>query len=609
MKRSSNRLARAWAIAAGVGVSAALAAGALIDMTMLDFYLPGTQVGELEGNYFFAAQTCAACHDDPGASPSPTDPYSTWSGSLMGLAGRDPLFFAQLTLANQDVANVGNFCLRCHAPMSFVTGHAAQPDGSTLDNVDLDGVTCHLCHSMVDPVYQPGVSPLEDLAILSAMTDVPEYYGNAAFVLDPTGLRRGPRVDAAAMHEFVASGFFKSGNFCGTCHDVGNVATERQADGTYRYNLIGQPAADMDPWAQFPLERTYTEWLLSDFANGGVDMQGKFGGVGVSTVSSCQDCHMPRVEGRNSPYGPLRPDLATHEFAGAAAQVLDLIALDTRDDPFVDQAAIARGRAAAVRMMERAAVVTAAQENDRVAVRIVNESGHKLPTGHIEGRRVWINVQFTDADGSVIGEYGRYDEAEALLDETTTTVYEMIVGLSPAAAAATGLSAGRTGHMALADTIVKDNRIPPRGFVNAAYEAGGAPVVGASYADGQYWDDAVFRLPPGAAEAIVSLYYQNTPRGYIEHLRDANTTDQRGQHLHTLWEATGSGRPILMASTAVSLTPACHADWDENTVVDVFDLLVFLDDWFQSRADVNVDHVTNVFDLLAFLDAWFTRCA
>src|SRR5690606_13627237 len=110
--------------------------------------------------------------------------------------------------------------------------------------------------------------------------------------------RRGPRTDAQALHDFVASGFFQSSNFCGTCHDVGNVATVRQPDGTYRYDAIDQPAADTDLWTQFPLERTYTEWQLSQFAAGGVNMHGKFGGGGASVVSTCQDCHMPRAQGR-----------------------------------------------------------------------------------------------------------------------------------------------------------------------------------------------------------------------------------------------------------------------------------------------------------------------
>ena len=43
-----------------------------------------------------------------------------------------------------------------------------------------------------------------------------------------------------------------------------------------------------------------------------------------------------------------------------------------------------------------------------------------------------------------------------------------------------------------------------------------------------------------------------------------------------------------------------------DLVIDVFDLLAFLDDWFAAEADRNLDGVTDVFDLLDYLDFWFT---
>lgn len=263
---------------------------------------------------------------------------------------------------------------------------------------------------------------------------------------------------------------------------------------------------------------------------------------------------MPVASGQACFFGPERIDMKRHDFAGAAAQVLDLIAEFTQGDPDVDQSAIAAGRAKAVSMLERAATLEVLSTASVVRVRVINESGHKLPTGHIEGRRVWVNVRFLNKRGEVVREHGRYDESSATLDSGSTTVFEMHVGLSASAAGATGLPPGPTGHMALADTIEKDNRIPPRGWSNAAYAAGGAPAVGAVYADGQHWADVDFAIPPGAVRADARLYYQNTPREYIDHLRDANTTDHWGQTLHSLWTATGRGAPILMASSSVGLT-------------------------------------------------------
>jgi hypothetical protein len=595
-----------WIALAPAAVS--VVAGAIIELTMNDLRLRGTQIGDVSIDSFGDPQMCSWCHGDYDEG---VDAFATWSGSLMGLAGRDPLFYAQMTNANQDVANAGNFCMRCHVPMSFVTGHAMPADGSALDARDLEGVSCHFCHSMVDPVYRAGVSPAEDEAILAALQGgPPEFYANAMFVLDGSGARRGPLADAQSPHESIPSAFHTSGNFCGTCHDVGNVAVSRRPDGTYRYNALDAPTPSENPATQFPLERTYTEWRLSDFARGGVDLGGRFGGVGITTVSTCQDCHMPvRPPGQACFYGPEREGLRSHSFAGASAQVLDLIAEQYRgDDAAVDPVAVARGREAAVSMLQRAATLELSQSGADLVVRVVNQSGHKLPTGHIEGRRVWVRVRFVDDAGRLVREHGGYDEDAAHLDEGSSTVFEMRVGLSDDAARLTGLPAGPTGHMALADTIVKDNRIPPRGFANAAYEGAGAPVVGAAYADGQHWSDVRFRVPARTARAEVALYYQNTPRHYIEELRDNNHTNDTGRVLHDLWERTGRGAPIEMAAAQAQVKPPCPADWDANGTIDSRDFFAFLAAFFGGNADLNGDGLTTSQDFFDFLRGFFGGC-
>lgn len=530
-----------------------VALASLIEMTMEDFHLSGTQVGEVSPHVIKTSDACIECHGPSSRRTHIEGEDATWSwqGSLMSHAARDPLFFAQLTTANQDVGNVGYYCLRCHAPMSFVSGHANDPSGRSLNDYDFDGVSCHFCHSMVDPDYKDGISPPEDRAILDGLVSVPEFYANAMFVLDPQGRRRGPREDAQPMHEFLPSPFHRSSNFCGTCHDVGNVAVSRQPDGSYRYNSIGEPTPDEDPWAQFPLERTFTEWKLSEFADGGVNMQGRFGGPGATVIETCQDCHMPRYPGRASRFGPWRPDVAQHHFAGSATWVLDIIAIYYRNDPIVNKQALAEAKSRSISMLQRAATLQVAREGDGLGVRVINETGHKLPTGHIEGRRVFLNVQFFNAAGRLIHEYGHYDPLTAHLDEASTRVYEMRVGLSAEAARITGLPPGVTTHMALADTIEFDNRIPPRGFTNARFEEGGAPVVGAAYADGQHWDDVSFPVPPKAAGAKVTLYYQTVTRHYIDVLREGNHTDHWGDTLYELWKQTGKGPPIEMAVETV----------------------------------------------------------
>ena len=580
-----------------------------VPATLRDFHLSGTQVGDAHADSFLSPRACASCHANTGSS---SEPYASWKGSLMANGGRDPLFFAQLATANQDVANVGYFCLRCHVPMAVVSGNAEVADGSALNERDRDGVDCHFCHAMVDPRYVAGSSPPRDADVLAALESIPAYTGNAMFVLDPDGVRRGPRTDAMPSHELLVSPYHRSSALCGTCHDVGNVAVSRQADGSYRYNALDTPPESEDLASHFPLERTYTEWKLSAFASGGIDMGGRFGGEGGGVVSSCQDCHMPVRAGFACNIVPSRPDLRSHDFAGASSWVLDIIGRYYADDPAVDQDALAVGMAAANDMLSRAASLDLTQDPGGVLrARVINESGHKLPTGHIEGRRAWVQVRLRDAGGNLLREYGGYDPASAELDEAGTVVYEMAVGLSDAAAAATGNTPGRTTHMALADSIVKDTRIPPRGFHNADYAAAGAPAVGRHYADGQYWDDAHFWIPPAAASAEVSVLYQTVTRHYIEALRDANHSDHWGQTLHDLWQESGRATPITMATTTLALGGFLRGDFNGNGVLDGADAarlaqcLAAGADFESCRAgDFNGDGIIDCSDAAAMIATW-----
>ena len=528
-----------------------LATVALVQTTPEDFRLPGTMPDDVDPTPFQESINCAMCHADYDLEVSP---YDTWQGSLMGLAAQDPLFWAQLTTARQDLEGVGPFCVRCHIPGAVITDQLDATGPEELSYFAGDGVACQICHAMVDPIYRPGSSPERDLRVLAALEDVPTEYGNAMFVLDPHGYRRGARGTTQPPHVMLESPFHSSGDFCGTCHDVGNVGVERQDDGTYEYNLLDAPT-DAPMAELFPLERTYTEWKLSEFANGGVDMGGRFGGVGGGVMQSCQDCHMPRAAGRMSLLGSDRPDVATHEFAGASSWVLRIIMRYAQytGEVRVDPRAVRAGIRNAEEMLAKAASLELSTSGDELVARVINETGHKLPTGHIEGRRVWVNVRFFDEDGALIDERGAYDPFRAELHADDTTVYEMHVGLSASAATATGLPQGTTSHMALANTIEKDNRIPPRGFANLAFERAGAPVVGATYADGQYWHDTAYAIPAGARSAKVAVYYQTVTREYIEALRDGNHTDHWGETLFRLWLETDKCPPVLMVADEISL--------------------------------------------------------
>ena len=115
-----------------------------------------------------------------------------------------------------------------------------------------------------------------------------------------------------------------------------------------------------------------------------------------------------------------------------------------------------------------------------------------------------------------------------------------------------------------------DNRIPPRGFTNIAYADFGGSPVGHSYADGQYWDDTYYAIPPDANAVEVTLYYQSTSKEFIEFLRDENITTSDGLDLYNLWNDNGKCPPEIMAQASLGLIQPL-VDSDQDGVTDDLD--------------------------------------
>lgn len=536
--------------------------------TLRDFDQPGSQPFDVGG--FSESSTCASCH---GGYDETMEPTHGFNGSMMAQAARDPLFYACVSIAEQDAPSSGDLCLRCHTPFGWLGGRSNPTDGSLLTAFDRDGVACEFCHRMVDPIDATAVSPAEDDAILAALIDVPDLYGNGQYVADPQGRRRGPFADAVAPHAFLESPVHRSSEFCGTCHDVSNPVFERVAGADYALGTLDEAATNFDPAHLMPLERTYSEWKASDFADApGVYAPEFAGNLPDGFVSTCQDCHMSDVlgEGCNLPGTPTRPDLPTHDMTGGSAwlpTVLDQLYPDE-----VDPVALADGAARAESMLQRAALLGIGVQDVDTAyvahVLVTNRTGHKLPTGYPEGRRMWLHVVGLDALDQVVYESGAYDAGTGVLTvDEEATVYEVKLGISPGLAAALGTASGESFHFALNDSVYKDNRIPPLGFSNTAFDAfGGAPVdsewpgPGPRYADDQNWDQASYVLPATTVRIAATLYYQSVSKEYVEFLRDENTTDDTGQTMYDLWAANGRAAPVAMVTDTVGVDDVATPD-------------------------------------------------
>ena len=606
---------------------------------------PGTQQAEVVT--LERSDGCIGCHAmyDPEVAPA-----DTYFGSMMAHAGRDPLFWATVAVAEQDFDGVGDLCIRCHSPAGWIDDRSTPTDGSALlDQQDGGGVECMLCHRMVNPdgSEHAGVQNAPYVANTGG-TNPEALLGSGMFVLANNWDRYGPYGSLFAMHGTHRSVFHRSSDMCGTCHDVSNPVVGDLAHnngamtplqpGTFS-GVLGdavstKAAFNNQPHAYGVVERTYSEHKAAAFdqipvssyptlppeLQGGV-MQDAYAAAmlagnagdfedGTARYYTCQTCHMqPTVGEATGLFGsPTRTDLGVHDLVGGNTRMGEMIidmdehgqlvlGSGLRD---IEKNRIRRGAERAREMLNSAAKLEVVGNT----VKVYNLTGHKVISGYPEGRRMWLNIQWFDANQQVIREDGEYGEfiatyngqtyrAESILDpnDPNTRIYEVHGGMTQEWAAQLlslgysptlplsfsrtdgsvtqdlgGLAAlppgstAETFHFALNNIVLKDNRIPPyrmsydevlkRNCLPVPASQYGNPGAGGVY---QHWDEFQLNPPAGAVRARISLMYQTTSWEYLTFLYLANDGSvthlaDTGYNLLKSWFRTGKARPEVMAT-------------------------------------------------------------
>ena len=165
---------------------------------------------------------------------------------------------------------------------------------------------------------------------------------NFNYVLTPGKVKYGPRQGAVSPHhETQYSDFVKSPDFCGTCHNEKNP-----------YGI----------W----VKSTHLEWKEGPYSKQGV---------------RCQDCHMWHAPGKSADMGEALPDMAHHNFPGGhvPAKFRGVIEMKV----YADAEELVPGEKAVI------------------SVHLYNaKAGHKVPTGSVEDRMLWLEVIASDAKGN-----------------------------------------------------------------------------------------------------------------------------------------------------------------------------------------------------------------
>ncbi len=166
---------------------------------------------------------------------------------------------------------------------------------------------------------------------------------NFSYYIEPGRTKysgREPEMQSPA-HKIVQNDFLKTTEFCGNCHN------------------------EMNPFGVM-VKSTQLEWKEGPYAKEGVH---------------CQECHMPRGEYQMALMGKKYSDMRLHLFHGAhdPGKVRGTIELRIEPD---------------MRLAEpgETIVFTVALFNQK--------TGHKFPTGSVEDRIAWLDVEATDAKGN-----------------------------------------------------------------------------------------------------------------------------------------------------------------------------------------------------------------
>lgn len=558
----------------------------------IDFTPDGTQPGL--SSVIDPPSQCESCHRNHNPeAPQASDymPHNSWGGSMMAHATRDPLFWAALDVANADVPGVGDYCLRCHTPTGWLEGRVRKTGtGGLVDGADgcllggnhvafenkgndYAGLTCGFCHRLTE------TGPAGEVA---GQGNGNFWVDDSANCVTPDGssysgpCRHGPyQYPEGSMltppHGWVYSTFLDRGGVCGTCHDV---STPDTSEGPLKTLIL---ADGSDSGIPMPIERTFTEWQQSDFSD--VIFRDRLGDdfafqPQLARGATCQDCHMAKSEDPTAKAcsmhleGSRADDLPVHEFVGGNTWIPavllgeygdELAQFGGRDEDL--ERTIVRAK----RMLtERSALIETtvqpyvAGSNQLVAsVRLTNLTGHKLPTGYAEGRRMWLHVAAHVAgQPEPIWESGGWNpDTGALQDDAQVKVYETTQGIWNAGTQACEIedSLGRKQfHFVLNNCIVKDNRIPPLGFAGGTHletrPVGHVyPAIGTDPDRLVNYDVTgyVIPVPPGTSGQVTvtaTLKFQVASDDYINFLK--NQAVERNFQAENLMCSGGPGRPF-----------------------------------------------------------------
>ena len=490
---------------------------------------------------FSGSGNCSRCHDDiTDTSGDDVSIVRDWGASMMANSTKDPFWRAKVATElerNPHLSTVINdTCTKCHAPMAYYEVTRVQdgeiylfgPEGvlnpeHALYDAGMNGVSCTACHQITDDA----LGTLDGFSGQYNINHNKTVYGQYSDIFGRPMINNTSYTPAYSAHVSGSA-------LCATCHNLK----------TPYVNPDGEVVA-ASPESKFPEQMPYTEWQNSIFDDEG------------SNPRSCQDCHMPKTTSKisNRPgWLGARDGFGRHHLVGANTVMLTMLR-DNAAQLDITSHDLDSGISRARDMLRSAAsieIVSAIVSNGilEVHVRVVNTSGHKVPTSY-PSRRMWIHFRVTDSDNNVVFESGRFNadgSIEGADNDVNRAVFEQHYPLISSAdqvqiyEAVMGDTDGDITYTLLHGAqYLKDNRLTPKGFSKFNVPDDVA-VHGHAFDDTDFdlgSDVVTYRIPvavTGDLGVTASLNYQTIAHGFLQDLYQEEHLEQV-QTFKSLYEA------------------------------------------------------------------------
>jgi len=433
--------------------------------------------------HFLTYDQCFGCHSgnrvagtpmmmvdtrDPSDPLVNISPWAEWRWSPMGLAGRDPVFYAQLDseIAYLDAhkpeekVKIVNLCFSCHNAMGErqleMTSGGKEPYTTEFPMVrnlqdprfpygalGRDGISCTICHHIKNTDDKTEMEFIEQDATGRFQLTEPGQLGGPFEKPATTPMKHALNIIP------VLDKYTQNARICGTCHTIHLPVLD----------AIDEPAkkaqAEECQSEKFSYEQaTYLEWVNSAFQNVINDPSRFVGGV-----QTCQDCHMSgalngitietkiaAVEDTQYPNAdhlapldelnvPIRSNYARHQFQGLNVYLLELFnqfsdPLGVRTCDYMSSGCSGKNPISDIPFAQRNFLEQASQQTATLAVSapamqgstltadvsVTNLTGHRFPSG-VSFRRAFIDFAVVDKKSKkVLFESGATNSIGAIVD-------------------------------------------------------------------------------------------------------------------------------------------------------------------------------------------------